>query len=165
MKIGGAVFCQNFHEEKQDHELYLEDLNLAEQFEPLGFDSIWSVEHHFTPYTMVPDVIQFLTYLCGRTKKIGLGTMVVVLPWHDPVRVAEQLSMLNIMARGRSLTLGFGRGAGRVEFGNHQARAISTAILIRRQIFSDSRDEHPATAARFGFDRSDVRRDRLTRDR
>jgi len=116
MKISGAVFVQNFHELRQDHVVFLEDLKLAEQFEPLGFDSIWSVEHHFSPYTMVPDVLQFLTYLCGHTKRIGLGTMVVVLPWHDPIRVAEQISMLDIMANGRSLTLGFGRGAGRIEF-------------------------------------------------
>jgi alkanesulfonate monooxygenase SsuD/methylene tetrahydromethanopterin reductase-like flavin-dependent oxidoreductase (luciferase family) len=116
MKISGAVFVQNFHEQQSDHEVFLEDLKLAELFEPLGFDAIWSVEHHFSPYTMVPDVLQFLTYLCGHTRRIGLGTMVVVLPWHDPVRVAEQISMLDIMAQGRSLTLGFGRGAGRIEF-------------------------------------------------
>jgi alkanesulfonate monooxygenase SsuD/methylene tetrahydromethanopterin reductase-like flavin-dependent oxidoreductase (luciferase family) len=42
--------------------------------------------------------------------------MVVVLPWHDPVRVAEQVSMLDIMLRGRKINIGFGRGAGRVEF-------------------------------------------------
>jgi alkanesulfonate monooxygenase SsuD/methylene tetrahydromethanopterin reductase-like flavin-dependent oxidoreductase (luciferase family) len=85
-------------------------------FEPLDFDSIWTVEHHFTPYTMVPDAIQFLTFMAGRTRRVGFGTMVVVLPWHDPVRVAEQFSLLNNMAQGRSITLGLGRGAGRVEF-------------------------------------------------
>lgn len=42
--------------------------------------------------------------------------MVVVLPWHDPIRVAEEMAMLDVLARGRRLTLGFGRGAGRVEF-------------------------------------------------
>ena len=73
MKISGAVFVQNFHEQQADHEVFLEDLKLAELFEPLGFDAIWSVEHHFSPYTMVPDVLQFLTYLCGHTRRIGLG--------------------------------------------------------------------------------------------
>ena len=52
--------------------------------EPLGFDSIWSVEHHFTDYTMCPDVLQFLTYMAGKTQHVKLGTMVIVLPWHDP---------------------------------------------------------------------------------
>src|SRR6266481_4881057 len=92
MKISGAVFVQNYQELQQDHEVFLEDLKLADLAEPLGFDSIWSVEHHFTPYTMVPDVLQFLTYMAGRTSKIELGSMVVVLPWHDPVRVAMEES-------------------------------------------------------------------------
>src|SRR5207249_9344215 len=66
-------------------------------------------------YTMCPDVLQFLTYMAGRTRQAGLGSMVVVLPWHDPMRVAEEVSMLDNISDGR-LILGLGRGAGRVEF-------------------------------------------------
>lgn len=117
MKVGASFFCQNyFRAQKPDHDIYREDLALAEMVEPLGFDSIWAVEHHFSPYAMIPDVVQYLTYLCGRTKRVGFGTMVVVLPWHDPVRVAEQLAMLDVFAGDRELTLGFGRGSGRIEF-------------------------------------------------
>jgi alkanesulfonate monooxygenase SsuD/methylene tetrahydromethanopterin reductase-like flavin-dependent oxidoreductase (luciferase family) len=117
MKVGASFFCQNyFRAEKPDWQIYREDLALADMVEPLGFDSIWAVEHHFSPYTMIPDVVQFLTYMAGRTSRIGFGTMVVVLPWHDPVRVAEQLAMLDIYAGGRELTLGFGRGSGRIEY-------------------------------------------------
>src|SRR2546430_2461431 len=64
---------------------------------------------------MCPDVLQFLTYMAGRTRQAGLGSMVVVLPWHDPMRVAEEVSMLDNISDGR-LILGLGRGAGRVEF-------------------------------------------------
>jgi alkanesulfonate monooxygenase SsuD/methylene tetrahydromethanopterin reductase-like flavin-dependent oxidoreductase (luciferase family) len=90
-------------------------VRLAGLAEPLGFDSVWSVEHHFTDYTMCPDVLQFLAYMAGRTERIGLGSMVVVLPWHDPLRVAEEVSMLDHLSGGRVL-LGLGRGAGKVEF-------------------------------------------------
>jgi alkanesulfonate monooxygenase SsuD/methylene tetrahydromethanopterin reductase-like flavin-dependent oxidoreductase (luciferase family) len=76
---------------------------------------LWGVEHHFTDYTMCPDVLQYLTYYAGRTEKIKLGSAVVVLPWHDPMRVAEQAAMVDTMSRGR-LILGIGRGLGRVEF-------------------------------------------------
>jgi alkanesulfonate monooxygenase SsuD/methylene tetrahydromethanopterin reductase-like flavin-dependent oxidoreductase (luciferase family) len=72
-------------------------------------------EHHFTDYTLCPDTVQFLTYMAGRTTHARLGTMVVVLPWHDPVRVAEQVSVLDNMSGGRVI-LGIGRGLGRVEF-------------------------------------------------
>jgi alkanesulfonate monooxygenase SsuD/methylene tetrahydromethanopterin reductase-like flavin-dependent oxidoreductase (luciferase family) len=115
LKVGLATICQNPDRRIADYEVYKNELRLADLAEPLGFDSIWSVEHHFTDYTMVPDVLQFLTYMAGRTKRINLGSMVVVLPWHDPMRVAEQVAMLDDMCDGR-LILGLGRGAGEVEF-------------------------------------------------
>jgi alkanesulfonate monooxygenase SsuD/methylene tetrahydromethanopterin reductase-like flavin-dependent oxidoreductase (luciferase family) len=64
---------------------------------------------------MSPDVLQLLTYMAARTSTIRLGSMVVVLPWHDPVRVVEQISLLDIVSGGRTV-LGLGRGLGRVEF-------------------------------------------------
>ena len=119
MQVGMATICQNPEQKISDYEVYKNEVRLADLAEPLGFDSIWSVEHHFTDYTMVPDVLQFLTYMAGRTKNIKLGSMVVVLPWHDPMRVAEQVSMLDDLCDGR-LILGMGRGAGKVEFDGFQ---------------------------------------------
>jgi alkanesulfonate monooxygenase SsuD/methylene tetrahydromethanopterin reductase-like flavin-dependent oxidoreductase (luciferase family) len=109
-----AVF-QNPGKSRRDFDVYQDDLRLANLCEPLGFDSIWSVEHHFTDYTMCPDVLQFLSYMAGRTTRVALGSMVVVLPWHDPMRVAEEISMLDNISGGRMI-LGLGRGAGKVEF-------------------------------------------------
>ena len=71
MKVGGTIICQNFFKaEEPDDSIYEEDLRLADMYEGLGYDSIWTVEHHFSPYTMVPDALQMLTYLAGRTKKV-----------------------------------------------------------------------------------------------
>ena len=139
MKVGVSIFCQNFFKaQRPDDEIYREDLALSDLVEPLGFDSLWAVEHHFSPYTMIPDVVQFLTYICGRTRRIGLGTMVIVLPWHDPVRVAEQITMLDLFARDRELTLGFGRGSGRIEYeglripmGESRERFVEAAEVVR----------------------------------
>ena len=111
MRVGMTVVFQNPHDGEADHTVYADELRLADLAEPLGFDSIWGVEHHFTDYTMCPDVLEFLTYMAGRTRRVQLGSMVVVLPWHDPVRVAEQVSMLDTMSGGR-LVLGIGRGSG-----------------------------------------------------
>jgi alkanesulfonate monooxygenase SsuD/methylene tetrahydromethanopterin reductase-like flavin-dependent oxidoreductase (luciferase family) len=129
MRFGASFFMQNYADwdryaargydrqpSRADWEVYDEGVALASLVEPLGFDSIWTVEHHFTPYTMVPNSLQFLTFMAGRTERVDFGTMVVVLPWHDPIRVAEEVAMLDVLAGGRKLTLGFGRGAGRVEF-------------------------------------------------
>jgi alkanesulfonate monooxygenase SsuD/methylene tetrahydromethanopterin reductase-like flavin-dependent oxidoreductase (luciferase family) len=115
MKVGGAVIFQNPFNARSDYDVYKDDLRLGDLYEPLGFDSIWSVEHHFDDYTMCPDVLQFLSYYAGRTKKVQLGSMVVVLPWHDPIRVAEQVSVIDHQSDGRML-LGFGRGLARIEF-------------------------------------------------
>ncbi len=115
MHVGMATVFQNPHKARADREVYRNELRLAELAEPLGFESVWGVEHHFTDYTMCPDVLQFLTYVAGRTRQAKLGSMVVVLPWHDPMRVAEEVSMLDNISDGR-LILGLGRGAGKVEF-------------------------------------------------
>jgi alkanesulfonate monooxygenase SsuD/methylene tetrahydromethanopterin reductase-like flavin-dependent oxidoreductase (luciferase family) len=115
MHVGFAPVFQNLGKPLPDHEVYARELAMAEKAEPLGFDSVWSVEHHFTDYTMVPDVTQFLSFMAGRTKKVQLGSMVIVLPWHDPVRVAEEVAMLDNLSGGRMI-LGIGRGLGRVEF-------------------------------------------------
>jgi alkanesulfonate monooxygenase SsuD/methylene tetrahydromethanopterin reductase-like flavin-dependent oxidoreductase (luciferase family) len=79
---------------------------------------------------MCPDVLQYLTYFAGRTERIQLGSMVVVLPWHDPMRVAEQVVVLDHMSNGRFI-FGIGRGLGRVEFegfgvNQEDSRAIFT---------------------------------------
>lgn len=115
MHVGYGPLFQNPGNALPDGEVYRQELRLAEMAEPLGFDSIWSVEHHFTDYTMVPDVLQFLSYMAAKTQRARLGTMVVVLPWHDPVRVAEQISLLDHLSGGR-LILGLGRGLARVEY-------------------------------------------------
>lgn len=135
MHVGmGTIFQAS--EERADHEVYRDELRLADLAEPLGFQSIWGVEHHFTDYTMSPDVLQFLTYMAGRTTTLQLGSMVVVLPWHDPVRVAEQVALLDALSGGRVI-FGIGRGLGRVEFegfrvdmGESRERFVEAAEMI-----------------------------------
>ena len=115
MHVGMSTTFQGFGGTLSDREVWEVDLRLAELAEPLGFDSIFGVEHHFTDHAMCPDVLQFLTYMAGRTTTLKLGAAVVVLPWHDPVRVAEQILVLDHLSNGR-LILGLDRGTGKIEF-------------------------------------------------
>ena len=115
MHVGASFIFQNPENAREDVDVYAADLALADLAEPLGFESIWATEHHITDYLMCPDPVQFLTYMAGRTEKVQLGTMVVVLPWRDPYRVAEEISVLDAISGGRVI-FGIGRGAGRVEF-------------------------------------------------
>lgn len=98
-----------------DAEVYQDELELALQAEPLGFDAIWPVEHHFFDYAFCPDNLQLLTYLAGCTENIALGTAAVILPWNDPLRVAEKVLLLDQLSGGR-VRFGMGRGLSRREF-------------------------------------------------
>ena len=115
MHVGMSAVFQSANSGLTDFQVYQNELRLADLAEPLGYQSVWGVEHHFTDYTMCPDAIQYLSYVAGRTTNVQLGTMVVVLPWHDPMRVAEEVSMLDNLSGGRMI-LGIGRGLARVEY-------------------------------------------------
>ena len=130
MHVGMGVVFQGQGEGRTDRNVYRNELRFGGLAEPLGFESLWGVEHHFTDYTMCPDVLQYLSYFAGRTQKVQLGSMVVVLPWHKPIRAAEQIVVLDHMCNGR-LILGIGRGLGRVEFeGFGVAQDDSRAIFV-----------------------------------
>jgi len=100
-----------------DLAVYDAELEIDKLAEPLGFDSLWCVEHHFTDYTMCPDITQFLSYMAGQTRKIKLGTGAVILPWHAPLRVAEEICLFDYYSKGRTI-FAMGRGLARIEYDN-----------------------------------------------
>jgi alkanesulfonate monooxygenase SsuD/methylene tetrahydromethanopterin reductase-like flavin-dependent oxidoreductase (luciferase family) len=114
MKVGTALSILA-QPGRPDVALYHEHMALGDLAEPLGFDSLWALEHHFTGYSMSPAPLQLLSYYAGKTSRVTLGTCVIVLPWHDPIRVAEQIALLDVISGGRTL-MGFGRGAAAVEY-------------------------------------------------
>ncbi len=102
---------------RTDEQVYLDQCALADLTEPLGFDTLWTFEQHASPYLMIPQPHQFLTYFAARTKRIDVGSMIVVLPWHNPFRVAEEISMLtHFLGRKRQYFCGVGRGLARRNF-------------------------------------------------
>jgi alkanesulfonate monooxygenase SsuD/methylene tetrahydromethanopterin reductase-like flavin-dependent oxidoreductase (luciferase family) len=115
MHVGLGLCFQGLDNAQPDRDVYRFELGLAARAESVGFDSVWTPEHHFSDYQMTPNVIQFLSWVAGQTKTIRLGTMVTVLPWHDPLRVAENFILLDHLSQGRAIA-GFGRGLGRNEF-------------------------------------------------
>ncbi len=143
MKVGVALNMLN-QAGRSDASVVGEHLAMGDLAEPLGFDSLFALEHHFTGYAMSPAPTQLLAYYAGRTKRIVLGTSVIVLPWHDPVRVAEQIALLDIMCGGRCL-FGFGRGAASVEYegfripmGEARPRFVEAAQIVVEALSHDS---------------------------
>jgi alkanesulfonate monooxygenase SsuD/methylene tetrahydromethanopterin reductase-like flavin-dependent oxidoreductase (luciferase family) len=119
-----------------DRRIWEETLAMVELVEPLGFDSIWSLEQHSAPYLMCPDPTQFLTYCAARTKRAHVGSMITVLPWHHPVRLAEQIAVLqHILGPDRQYFLGIGRGLARRNFD-----AMSSNMDSSRERFNETLD-------------------------
>jgi alkanesulfonate monooxygenase SsuD/methylene tetrahydromethanopterin reductase-like flavin-dependent oxidoreductase (luciferase family) len=83
--------------------------------EDSAFDCIWLAEHHFTTYSVCPSVTLMGTHIAGRTKRLRIGTAVTLNAYYHPLRLAEELSMLDIFSQGR-LNWGSGRGFDPTEF-------------------------------------------------
>src|SRR5271154_6771395 len=98
-----------------DSSAYHDFVNYVVEAERLGFSSAFLVEHHFTGFGQVSASLSLLSYLAARTERIRLGTAVVVLPWHNPILVAEQAATLDLLSNGR-LDLGVGKGYRSYEF-------------------------------------------------
>jgi alkanesulfonate monooxygenase SsuD/methylene tetrahydromethanopterin reductase-like flavin-dependent oxidoreductase (luciferase family) len=130
MHIGQGHFFQNL-DGRPDHQVWRTEMALADRAEQFGFESVWAVEHHFAGYSMSTDPLQFLTWVAGRTERVKLGTMMSVLPWHDPVRLAEHVCVLDYLSGGR-LILGMGRGLARQEFDGFGVEMARSRQLFER---------------------------------
>ena len=88
---------------------------IARSASKLGFDAAWLLEHHFSDYYPTPSPLLFMAHIAAAFPDLSLGTSVLVLPWYHPLRLAEEIAMLNSMTRG-TLHLGIGRGTARMEY-------------------------------------------------
>lgn len=116
--------------------------------EELGFESAFMVEHHFTGAGQLSASLALLTYLAARTKTIRLGSAVIVLPWHNPVLLAEQVACLDVLSGGR-YELGVGRGYRKDEFerfcipmSEAQERYLECFQLLMKSLTSTERFSH-----------------------
>jgi alkanesulfonate monooxygenase SsuD/methylene tetrahydromethanopterin reductase-like flavin-dependent oxidoreductase (luciferase family) len=117
MNVGVQMIFQSwgYGDGVDDGQVVAEEVQLGELADELGFHALWPVEHHFDDYSFCPDNTLFLAHMAARTRRILLGTGAVILPWNDPLRVAEKLSLLDHVSGGRVL-FGMGRGLARVEY-------------------------------------------------
>ena len=90
-------------------QLYGEVIAQAELADRLGYDTFWVAEHHFHEYGVVPNPAVMLATLAQRTKRLRLGTAISILTFHNPLTVAENYAMVDVLSGGR-LVYGVGSG-------------------------------------------------------
>jgi alkanesulfonate monooxygenase SsuD/methylene tetrahydromethanopterin reductase-like flavin-dependent oxidoreductase (luciferase family) len=130
------VFASYGWEDIKDSEVYRQEVRLAQLADELGFDVLWSAEHHFFDYSFCPDNVALLAYVAGLTSHAAVGTAAVILPWNDPLRVAEKISLLDHLTRGR-LRFDIGRGLSRREFAAfNKAKSRVTGCATRAAVAS-----------------------------
>lgn len=131
-----------------DRDAYSAYVDHAQAAEALGFYGAYLVEHHFTGRGQVSASLNLLSFLAARTQSIRLGTAVVVVPWHNPLLLAEQAATVDVLSGGR-LDLGLGRGYREIEFlgfgvppEEADPRFQETVAVLRKAWSSNERFSH-----------------------
>ena len=101
MKFGLFFFAENPEEFRTpDTENYQQVLELTELAEELGFDQVWTAEHHFDAQ-YPPNPFILCAAMAARTSRIRIGTNICILPLHHPLIVAENAAMVDVLSNGR----------------------------------------------------------------
>ncbi|HJV54560.1 MAG TPA: LLM class flavin-dependent oxidoreductase [Methylomirabilota bacterium] len=112
--------------------------------ETLGFDEVWLTEHHFIDYGLSVDPATLASALASRTSRVRIGLAAAILPFHDPIRLAEKLALVDIISRGR-LDVGVGRGNRPSEFIGYRVPQVESrerfdeAVQILQRAWTEER--------------------------
>lgn len=138
----GLITCQRYPgDPRSDVELYAEAIELAVAAEDLGFDSVWTSEHHFVDDGYLPSVLVMSAAIAARTDRVAIGTALLLAPLLDPVRVAEDAAIVDLVSGGRVI-LGVGLGWREEEFEGlgvpleERSRRLEDALAVYRQAWS-----------------------------
>jgi len=139
-----GLFCTYENPGNDYKAAYAEQTKLVQLIEALGFDEAWVAEHHFNPGASSASCLNILTYLAACTTRIRLGSAAVLLPFHDPIRVAEDVATLDILSGGR-FDFGVAKGGPFAVQNKHfgvnkdesRARACEALILIQKMLTQD----------------------------
>lgn len=144
MQFGfGLITCQRYPgDPRSDVALYAQALDLATLAETTGFDAVWVSEHHFVDDGHLPALLPMAAAIAARTRRVEIGTGLVMAPFHDPVRLAEDAAVVDLISGGR-LIMGLGIGWRAEEFEafgvpmSSRVERLETAVAILRQAWGE----------------------------
>ncbi len=111
----GTFFLAGSAAREESSAVYQRLHRFVQESEELGYDSVWFAEHHFSNYGYIPNPLLMITHMAGETSRIRLGTAVLVLPFWNPLRVAEDIALTDHLTGGR-LEVAVARGYQPFEF-------------------------------------------------
>jgi alkanesulfonate monooxygenase SsuD/methylene tetrahydromethanopterin reductase-like flavin-dependent oxidoreductase (luciferase family) len=135
MKFGTFLFTQ-YADPAKDEQGIAETLAEARLAEELGMDAVWLAEHHFDGTCIYVDPVSFAAALSQATRRVKIGFAVIQASLHHPLRLAEQLALIDHLSRGR-LIVGLGRGS---MFNNYEYAAYEIDPASSRERFSEIED-------------------------
>lgn len=135
MKFGYFTLTDNppaYGERRKDaHQVLRETLDQSIAADGLGFNSVWLPEHHFGGFGVLPNPAPFLGYVAARTQRVNLAAATVLLPCNQPLRVAEEWAVLDVLSNGRAI---FSAGRG---FDEREYRAFEIPFSESRTRFDE----------------------------
>jgi alkanesulfonate monooxygenase SsuD/methylene tetrahydromethanopterin reductase-like flavin-dependent oxidoreductase (luciferase family) len=123
------------------------ELEQMEWTEELGFDQIWLTEHHFIDYGLAVDPATLAAVAASRTRGVRIGLAAAILPFHHPLRLAEQTALVDVVSRGR-LDVGVGRGNRPAEFRGYNVpqqesrERFEEAVDVLKRAWTEERFSH-----------------------
>ena len=129
-----AVFSlMQWPADRSQQQVYANELEQLVLAESQGYHAAWLAEHHFSRYGIGPSIHLTAAHLAARTERMRIGTAVTILPFFHPLRLAEEIAMLDIMSEGR-FDWGVGRGYQGHEFAGFGADIEKSHLVFREQL-------------------------------
>ena len=133
MKIGVLQFFSWPERRVELAAVYARALQRIEIMDQSGYDAVWLAEHHFSGFSVCPSVHMMGTLAAARTTRLRIGTGVSLAPFYHPLRLAEEVALLDVLSGGR-VNWGAGRGFARVEFENFGVPPEESAARFRETV-------------------------------
>src|SRR5580693_10264537 len=115
MKLGVLQFFSWPERRVELASVYARALQRIEVMDRTGYDAVWLAEHHFSSFSVCPSVHMVGVLAAARTTRLRIGTGVSLAPFYHPLRLAEEVALLDVLSGGR-VNWGAGRGFSRGEF-------------------------------------------------
>jgi alkanesulfonate monooxygenase SsuD/methylene tetrahydromethanopterin reductase-like flavin-dependent oxidoreductase (luciferase family) len=133
MKLGLFNLMTQLDSSSSTRDIVSDTVSMVQLADDIGFDVAWFAEHHFSNYSICPSPLMMASYCAGLTRRIRLGPAVLVLPLYNPLRMIEEIGLLDVQSEGRAV-IGIGSGYQKFEFDRFKQKltdkdAISMEIL------------------------------------